>query len=45
MDATLMSICAETHGWFEMDAESGGPMETCVYEKLIQLGVHKPVFG
>ena len=33
-----MSICAETPGCFEMDAESGEPMETCVYAKLIQLG-------
>ena len=38
MDETLMSICAETQGFFEMDAESGEPMETWVYAKLIQLG-------
>ena len=38
MNATLMSICAETPGCFEMDAESGEPMETCVYPKFIQLG-------
>ena len=38
MDATLMSICAETQGRFEMDAESSEPMETCVYAKLMQLG-------
>ena len=38
MGETLMSICAETQGCFEMEAESGEPMETCVYAKLIQLG-------
>ena len=38
IDETLMSICAETKGWFEMDAESGEPNETCVYARLIQLG-------
>ena len=35
---TLMSICAEVPGCFEIDTESGGPMETCVYSELIQLG-------
>ena len=38
MVETLMSICAETPGCFEMAAESGEPMETWVYAKLIQLG-------
>ena len=38
MDETLMSIGAETQGRFEIDAESGEPMGTCVYAKLIQLG-------
>ena len=35
---TLMSICAEAPGCFEIDTESGEPMGTCVYSKLIQLG-------
>ena len=33
-----MSICAESPGCFEVDNESGEPMETFVYAKLIQLG-------
>ena len=37
MDGALMSICAETQGCFEMEAESGEPMGTCVYSMLIQL--------
>ena len=37
-DETLMAICAEAPGCFEIDPESGGPMENCVYSKLIQLG-------
>ena len=35
---TLMSICDEAPGCFEIDTESGEPMEACVYSKLIQLG-------
>ena len=35
---TLMDICDEAPGCFEIDTESGEPMETCVYSKLIQLG-------
>ena len=37
-DETLMAICAKAPGCFEIDPESGDPMETCVYSKLIQLG-------
>ena len=37
-DETLMDICAEAPGCFEIDPESGDPMGTCVYPKLIQLG-------
>ena len=36
-DGTLMDICAEEPGCFEIEPESGDPMETCVYSKLIQL--------
>ena len=34
----LMAICDEEPGFFEIDAESGGPMGTCAYSKLIRLG-------
>ena len=27
IDETLMSICAETQGWFDLDTESGEPNE------------------
>ena len=37
-DEILMAICAEAPGWFEIDPESGEPMETCAYSKLMQLG-------
>ena len=37
-DAILMVICAEAPGCFEIDPESGEPLERCVYSKLIQLG-------
>ena len=33
-----MAICAEAHGYFEVDQETGGPHENCVYSELIQLG-------
>ena len=35
---TLMSICDEAPGCFEIDTESGEPMGTFVYSKIIQLG-------
>ena len=38
IDLALMSICAETHGCFEIGAESGEPNANCVYARLIQLG-------
>ena len=38
IDETLLSICAETQGFFAMDAESGEPNANCVYAMLIQLG-------
>ena len=38
IDETLMSICAETQGRFEMDAESGDPNGTFACARLIQLG-------
>ena len=38
IDETLMAICAETQGCFEMDVESGEQNETCFYAMLIQLG-------
>ena len=37
-DETLMAICAEAPGCFEIDPESGEPMANCAYSKLIQLG-------
>ena len=37
-DETLMAICAEASGCFEIDPESGDPIGNCVYSKLIQLG-------
>ena len=37
-DETLMDICAEAPGCFEIDPESGEPLESCVYSELIQLG-------
>ena len=35
---TLMAICAEAQGCFEVDPESYGAMGNCFYSKLIQLG-------
>ena len=35
---TLLSICVETQGCFEMDPESGGPSGNCVFERLSQAG-------
>ena len=35
IDETLMSICAETQGRFELDAESGEPNANCVFAMLI----------
>ena len=37
-DAILMVICAEAPGCFEIDPESGEPLGSCFYSKLIQLG-------
>ena len=37
-EETLMAICAEAPGCFEIDPESGEPMGNSVYSKLIQLG-------
>ena len=36
-DETLLAICDETKGRSEIDVESGGPIATCVYPKLIHL--------
>ena len=38
IDETLMSICAETQGCFELDAESGEPDGNCVFPRLILAG-------
>ena len=35
-DETLMSICAETKGCFELDPGSSEPNENCVFAMLIQ---------
>ena len=35
---TLMAICAESPGCFEIDPEFGEPMGNCVYSELLQLG-------
>ena len=37
-DGILMVICAEAPGCFEIDPESGEPLESCAYSKLIKLG-------
>ena len=37
-DEVLMSICAAAQGCFEIDLETGGPHENCVYSELIQSG-------
>ena len=44
-DETLMAICAEAPGCFEIDPESGEPMGNCVYSKLIQLGYPSKPLG
>ena len=44
-DETLMAICAEAPGCFEIDPESGEPMANCVYSKLIQLGYSSTAFA
>ena len=37
-DEILTVICAEAPWCFEIDPESGEPLGSCVYSKLIQLG-------
>ena len=37
-DEIPMAICAEAPWCFEIDPESGEPLESCVYSKLTQLG-------
>ena len=34
----LMVICSESPVCFEIEPESGEPLESCVYSKLINLG-------
>ena len=35
---SLMVICGEALGRFEIDPESVGPLQSCVYSRLIRLG-------
>ena len=37
-DDVLMVICSESPGCFEIEPESGEPLESCVYSELINLG-------
>ena len=45
IDETLMYICAETQGRFDMEAESGEPNGTFAYARLIQLGYTSQSLG
>ena len=42
---TLMSICFETPGCFELDLDSGEPRKTCVFARLSQDGYDSASFA